>query len=82
MPTGPVRPTQAPKRLPKKYGTAREAHMFEYIPLGARQRFHKDCVVCITHIEDYGPHCMMPAHEPSRNCESGRRPHCTCAVCF
>lgn len=23
-----------------------------------------------------------PDHTPSRNCESGKRPHCTCDTCF
>jgi len=25
---------------------------------------------------------FAPSHQPSRNCESGKRPHCTCDVCF
>jgi len=23
-----------------------------------------------------------PSHDPSPRCESGKRPHCTCDVCF
>jgi hypothetical protein len=23
-----------------------------------------------------------PSHEPSPRCESGKRPHCTCDICF
>lgn len=23
-----------------------------------------------------------PAHDPSPNCQSGKRPHCSCDVCF
>ena len=26
--------------------------------------------------------CFAPPHLPSKNCESGKRPHCTCEVCF
>jgi hypothetical protein len=25
---------------------------------------------------------MFPSHTASPNCESGKRPHCTCDVCF
>ena len=25
---------------------------------------------------------FAPSHKPSDRCESGKRPHCTCDVCF
>lgn len=25
---------------------------------------------------------MSPSHKPSPHCESGKRPHCTCDLCF
>lgn len=25
---------------------------------------------------------FAPSHKPSSRCESGKRPHCTCDVCF
>lgn len=25
---------------------------------------------------------MMPSHDASLRCESGKRPHCTCDTCF
>lgn len=25
---------------------------------------------------------FAPGHKASRNCESGKRPHCSCSVCF
>lgn len=27
-------------------------------------------------------HSAYPSHDPSPNCESGKKPHCTCDVCF
>jgi hypothetical protein len=43
----------------------------------------EDCkrlVLCPTCIRYYGQ--MMPPHTASVRCESGRRHHCTCSVCF
>lgn len=36
------------------------------------------CRYCDVHRLD----TMMPPHTPSKNCESGKRAHCTCDVCF
>ncbi len=36
------------------------------------------CVTCSQHIASE----MMPPHDASDRCESGKRPHCTCDVCF
>jgi hypothetical protein len=35
------------------------------------------CPTCIEIGVGHGP-----SHTPSRRCESGRRPHCSCPVCF
>lgn len=37
-----------------------------------------DCAYCAEH----GDESMMPPHDASANCESGKRPHCTCDICF
>lgn len=37
-----------------------------------------ECNFCDTHHEDK----MMPSHDPSPRCESGKKPHCTCDTCF
>jgi hypothetical protein len=36
------------------------------------------CAYCDQHAKDE----MTPPHDPSPRCESGKRPHCTCDVCF
>lgn len=36
------------------------------------------CVTCAQHM----PGEMMPPHDPSPRCESGKRQHCTCDICF
>jgi hypothetical protein len=36
------------------------------------------CVTCAQHMSGE----MMPPHDPSPRCESGKRSHCTCDVCF
>lgn len=38
---------------------------------------HPECVQCLRNSVFGGPD-----HEPSRECESGRRPHCACDTCF
>lgn len=39
-----------------------------------------ECQLCRTiYFESKSP---APNHEPSRYCESGKRPHCTCDTCF
>ena len=37
-----------------------------------------ECQFCIDHAGD----SMMPPHEPSIHCESGKLNHCTCNVCY
>lgn len=37
-----------------------------------------ECAYCDAHRLDL----MMPYHTPSARCESGKRPHCTCDICF
>ena len=37
-----------------------------------------DCSYCAK----FKPGAMMPPHDASPNCESGRRNHCTCDTCF
>jgi hypothetical protein len=36
------------------------------------------CAYCDGHNDDE----MMPSHDASPRCESGKRPHCTCDTCF
>lgn len=36
------------------------------------------CVTCSQHMASE----MMPPHDASPRCESGKRNHCTCDVCF
>jgi hypothetical protein len=36
------------------------------------------CAYCDEHRDDQ----MMPPHDASPRCESGKRNHCTCDVCF
>lgn len=43
-----------------------------------RRRPAGECAFCDEHGDDQ----MMPSHTPSERCESGKRPHCTCDVCF
>ena len=38
---------------------------------------------CLGCAEQYAnPNAMAPSHKASERCESGKRPHCTCDVCF
>lgn len=49
-------------------------------PTGQR-RYHLkpgQCAYCDKH----KPGEMMPPHDASENCESGKHAHCTCDVCF
>lgn len=39
---------------------------------------HPQCWTC----SQYVPGDMMPWHDASPRCESGKRPHCTCDICF
>ena len=38
----------------------------------------RSCGFCDDHLDDK----MMPPHTASPNCESGKRNHCTCGVCY
>ena len=37
-----------------------------------------ECTTCDANRND----SMMPSHTASDRCESGKRPHCTCDVCY
>jgi hypothetical protein len=37
-----------------------------------------ECAYCDANRSDP----MMPSHTPSDRCESGKRPHCTCDLCY
>lgn len=37
-----------------------------------------ECSYCDSHRDDP----MMPYHDTSRLCQSGKRPHCTCDACY
>lgn len=41
---------------------------------------HPDCAECLKYAEE--KISFHPRHEPSRYCESGKRPHCTCPICW
>jgi hypothetical protein len=59
---------------------ARARRMAKAPPPPLRKQFAPpgECAYCDEHRED----TMMPPHDPSRFCESGKRNHCTCDVCF
>lgn len=38
---------------------------------------HPECATCADPAQKHGP-----PHVPSRHCQSGGRPHCSCGVCF
>lgn len=44
----------------------------------SRLRPPGECAFCDEHRND----SMMPSHDPSPRCESGKHPHCTCDTCF
>jgi hypothetical protein len=51
------------------------------IPLSVRHEYRRppgECSYCDSHRTD----SMMPPHTASSQCESGKREHCTCDVCF
>lgn len=43
-----------------------------------RRRHVEGCSYC----EQNKGASMMPSHDASLRCESGKRPHCTCDTCF
>ena len=43
-----------------------------------RIRFTVGCAYCKAHASD----AMMPHHDASPRCESGKHNHCTCDTCF
>jgi hypothetical protein len=42
----------------------------------------EECLATCIYCEKHRGDPMMPPHNASPNCESGRRNHCTCDVCF
>jgi hypothetical protein len=44
----------------------------------AYRRPEGECKFC----DEFRNDSMMPSHTPSKNCESGKHPHCTCSACF
>ncbi len=44
----------------------------------SRRRVVEGCDYCAK----YGHEPMMPRHDASRRCESGKRSHCSCSRCF
>jgi hypothetical protein len=64
--------TFEPKPMPVPRGRDAQPEPTIYrMPIGV-------CAYCDAHRHE----TMMPSHTPSKNCESGKRPHCTCDVCF
>lgn len=47
-------------------------------PTPSRRQWVEDCPYCA----HYTPAEMFPPHDASPRCESGRRDHCTCDICF
>lgn len=47
-----------------------------------RRVVFRDCEGCREHYKTVKPPRFGSAHEPSRMCRSGKRPHCTCDACF
>lgn len=43
-----------------------------------REKYKEGCDYC----EKYKDDQMMPPHEASSFCKSGKRSHCTCDTCF
>ena len=48
------------------------------IPPPPRRSRVEDCSYC----NEHKPGDMMPPHDASARCESGKRTHCTCDTCF
>jgi hypothetical protein len=45
----------------------------------------RDCPSCeedAAYVLQYGSLPMGPRHEARERCESGKRPHCSCDLCF
>lgn len=55
-------------------------HIPDYLMLPVGPQPDDYCEQCVHNELD--PHGFGPAHEPSSNCKSGKRPHCTCDACF
>lgn len=43
-----------------------------------RQQKKQGCTYCIA----FCTSDIFPPHDPSPRCESGKRPHCSCDICF
>lgn len=50
-------------------------------PTKSRRRTVEECGYC-AYCATYGKESMMPYHDASDRCESGKYPHCTCDTCF
>lgn len=68
--------------MTKIRATAADRRLSTYAPTHERKLFDKECVFCLTQYEIYGPRCLMPPHEAAEDCKNGKRPHCTCDVCW
>ena len=58
-----------------------QEHMKRMLEFGlSHKRLYRsdDCAYCQAHKDD----SMMPPHQASSNCESGRYDHCTCDTCY
>ena len=57
------------------------ATCYDVATCSPRRRRHKlspgKCAICDRETNDF-----HPSHDPSSRCESGKRNHCTCDVCF
>lgn len=43
----------------------------------------RGCKGCQDFYDAKDPYCVFaPRHTASVRCESGKKPHCTCAICF
>jgi hypothetical protein len=59
-----------------------DAEIARYISLGT---YDPECPYCAPYIEEHretGSAPMMPSHTARERCESGKREHCSCGVCF
>jgi hypothetical protein len=52
------------------------------LPQGLAQLRHRRPKGLCTYCDAHGDESMMPSHDASSACESGKRPHCTCDACF
>ena len=48
------------------------------VPSRRRIAMEEGCATCA----ELAQGSLGPPHDPSPRCESGKRPHCTCDICF